>query len=282
VFLHHDTRLVRIAGVTAKQVADWVTATAHDHRWAPTAGSCWRQRGQWAPYAARNTDTLCSACRASSGPLGIESAPSSIARLTGSAITSQLKWEAASAGSSTLLAGLYQLFAQLGHLRQLLARRPVSPTAGVNVSLLGPRPHRRLGQTKPASHAPGRLARLAYQLDHLSLELRRERPSPARPLPLHRLHPRHPFQGSPPTWWMSVKPGQAQTPNYSRRLALSPPSGRLELSAVTRERQLSIFRRVPGVPDAKSDKDGHHEGQGESCDPGPKGDLTEYAKAVGL
>ena len=72
-----------------------------------------------------------------------------------------------------------------------------------NVRLLGARllAHARTAvSVRPSSRARRcrRSWELADQLDDLGLELRRERPSRARLLPLHRLHHGHPFRGSPP------------------------------------------------------------------------------------
>jgi hypothetical protein len=115
-----------------------------------------------------------------------------------------------------------------GHLRQLPGRRPVTAPARIDARPPGPRPNHGPGQAELAGHAARRLARLAHQLHRFGPEPGRERPSRARLLPLHRLHSGHPFRGSPPTWRMSVKPGQAhrlpRTRPKSRGEGASPAS----------------------------------------------------------
>ena len=77
------------------------------------------------------------------------------------------------------LACLTELLAQLGHLGPLRAGQPIRSAAVVDVGLLHPGPHRRLGQIELAGHAAHSLAGLADQLDYLRLELVTEGPSGA-------------------------------------------------------------------------------------------------------
>lgn len=53
-----------------------------------------------------------------------------------------------------LLAGLAQLLTQLGHLRQLLAGQAIRAAPRVQISLLRPRSHRRLGQIQLRATLP--------------------------------------------------------------------------------------------------------------------------------
>src|ERR1022692_2962453 len=82
-------------------------------------------------------------------------------------------------------------------LGPLMAGQP-RPVPGIGLCLSHPGPHRRLGQVKVLGHLPDRPVTSPAPLHDLRLELRRERPAAARPLPVHDLHDEHPFGGRTP------------------------------------------------------------------------------------
>ena len=94
----------------------------------------------------------------------------------------------------------------------------VRTAALVQISLLGPRSYRCLGQVQVTSDAARGVAGLAYQLDHLGLELRGERPSRTRLLLCHRLHCGHPFWGHAPLGGCPLNRGRPSLPRLLRNV----------------------------------------------------------------